>query len=288
MTQCSVCGSKGSTLTSTLPGCAGPCNHPSTRTACACACAWWFPQNLSHTKGHKPPAAIPSDLQVPHVVWFFLCEEKSPIKRYLDTNEKELVSVKILGLKWKARALWNPKYRRAKHHANIKLPATVTHDHVLHAPDNEEDLRHVMRCLNLSSPEHYLPKTLHGIQGVPWHVNFSSVSRHKRMALGTVKTYLHGTRGGFRLEETPHVAYARGTREPYLTYWASNAGRGLVDDHSPSKFDRLLAVFNVSMARDGPALALVNRKGYVQDGLHRLAILWARGVREADVWVMRH
>jgi hypothetical protein len=35
-----------------------------------------------------------------------------------------------------------------------------------------------------------------------------------------------------------------------------------------------------------PAAALVNRKMYVQDGLHRLAILWARGFRDADVYVI--
>eukprot|EP00667_Euglena_gracilis_P008860 EG_transcript_8982 len=199
-------------------------------------------------------------LKVPHMVWFLLAEETTPIKRYLDSNEMELVSVKVLALKWKLRAAWNPRLRRAKHHASVKLPPLVSHDHVLHAPDNEGDLRHVMECLNLSSPEHYRPKVLHGLQGVPWHVDFTAFNRQQRVALSTVKTYLHGIRGVFHLEDTPHVAYARGTKGPYIQYWTANAGLGLTDDHSPAKFDRLLAHFNATMVISGPALALVNRK----------------------------
>jgi hypothetical protein len=40
----------------------------------------------------------------------------------------------------------------------------------------------------------------------------------------------------------------------YLQYWEDHAGLGLTDDHSPAKFDGLLARFNATMARLGPAL----------------------------------
>ena len=185
-------------------------------------------------------------------------------------------------LKWKLRARYNPRHPDRNYSISDKLPAGITHDHVLHGADGEEETRLIMSRLGLGSPESH--DTDPGRKPrVPRDMKEWQTSKIMRVKTDELRVRILG-KGRVRIEDSPHFSYVSGEKKEYILYWRKDLGKRMTPNHSPCAFDLLIERFDAEKYNDQQErLIVVMHNLVVYDGAHRVSILKRKGIEIVKV-----
>jgi len=194
----------------------------------------------------------------------------------------------IVNWKWKIRNKYNPRQSGI----HIKpLPEGVTHHHVVHVTDSDEESDYLTRTFLGNCQSHYEPRILnnvpicriekskekiiyqHDYLSVPWHLSTPNKILVCMVNIDKIKVSVIG-KGHCAINEAPHYMYVNEEKQPYIDYYNSNMGISLQDNHTCLQFDKLISSFvPVNYNLENTRLIIVNRNYVCMDGLHRLSIL---------------
>ena len=185
-------------------------------------------------------------------------------------------------LKWDIRALFNPKHPNKI--ASDKLPRGVTHNHVIHANDTENEVFHIFKYLKLQNPFHYVRNSCltERIDG-DFHLDSFSNYTIQNINIDDIKCNTCD-RGVTNIEETPHYKFVNGEEDEYISYFNKYIGKSLTQNQTPNRFRGLMRNFDCnSYNQNNYYLIIVSSKYVVQDGLHRLSILKKNNIKSIKV-----
>lgn len=177
-------------------------------------------------------------------------------------------------LKWDIRELFNPKHQNKNFFISDKLSRGVTHNHVIHANDTENEVFYIFKYLKLQNPFYYVRNSCltERIDG-DFHLDFFSNYTIKNININEIKCNI-SDRGVINIEETPHYKFVNGEEDEYISYFNKYIGTSLTQNHTPNRFRGLIRNFDYNNYNNNNYyLIIVNSKYVVQDGLHRLSIL---------------
>lgn len=221
--------------------------------------------------------------------------------RYLQTVQKEYVHILIhnygakcmsygdivadkyiVDWKWRVRNKFNPR----RNGVHVKpLDSGVTHDHVIHVTDTDDDCINICRNLLNKLPSEFECKYTN-IVYIPWHIKAQNVS-FKEVNIDKIKISMAYTKKLCSITDTPHYQYVIGNKQPYILYYNKYMGKELQDNHTPKKFDSLLNTFEpLQYKYEVHRLILVNRNLTILDGAHRISILKASNIKTVNVAII--
>lgn len=219
-------------------------------------------------------------LQTPPKVLFVLLRNHRPDeKQFGEGAFRHVQSQTIKDLKEAIRNRFNPRL----------ADGSRSEEHVVHASDYPSQVAHVLQVLGLPPLAHFEAEA-HADIDAPYHLGALGPVTLAELPLDALVARLLD-QGLVPVRETPHYQYALGHPEPYRAYHAKHFGTTLTDDHLPEAFDALLQDFRYGerQARGKRSLIVVRPLGdgryRILDGLHRAAILAARGATTAEVAV---
>jgi tetratricopeptide (TPR) repeat protein len=153
---------------------------------------------------------------------------------------------------------------------------------------SEAACERTLEAFNLPPLGHYLREPNPSILA-PYHLEpFKQLAIHQ-VSIDELRANLMGGKLAIPIQATPHYQYVLGNRAPYIGYHARYAGRQLPDDHFPEAFDRQIASYDPTTDAIGErkshilAVRLAQGGFLIIDGLHRAAILAARGVSRLTI-----
>lgn len=154
--------------------------------------------------------------------------------------------------------------------------------------NGEDACERTLEAFNLPPLGHYLREPNPSILA-PYHLEpFKKLAIHE-VSVDELRANLMGGKLAIPIQATPHYQYVLGNRAPYIGYHARYAGRQLPDDHFPEAFDRQIASYDPTTDAIGErkshilAVRLAQGGFLIIDGLHRAAILAARGVSRLTI-----
>lgn len=211
--------------------------------------------------------------------------------KYLIKNGDFKYSENITFLKWKIRLMFNPRDKNIQFCPNItdyqvKLATIqkwwyngVSHNHIIHANDLEEETPVIMKYFNLENEDFTL-------QGNCYH---NLPKKIKNVSIDNILcNTLH--KDGLHITKTPHYEFLLGKREEYEKYILSKFGTIITYDNLNGAYDNLIKKFNYGIEINGiPQYIITSKvknsnKYQALDGVHRLAILYYKGIREINIW----
>ena len=216
-------------------------------------------------------------LNVPSEVLLVVARNRQPREAYYGEGPfRHIQCARVKAVKELVRDRFNPR-----------VDGKRTEHHVIHASDYQSQTEHVLRVMGLPGiAEHQRepnPRLL-----APHHIAPFTNYRLHEVPIAQLRANILG-QGTVSIEATPHYQYALGNRAPYIDYQSRYAGQQLTDDHYPEAFDRLLASYDPARDERGGKrsyiLALPRAGGefLVIDGVHRAALLAARGVESCTI-----
>lgn len=177
--------------------------------------------------------------------------------------------------------------RAIREQFNPRIDGRPSEHHVVHGTDHAGQTLATLRLLNfrgfeelaadqrgiLETPDHLTPRRQWTLQPVEMTRVYARIANdpgsgvpHHVMPIG----------------QTPHARYLAGEPEHYEAYWQSHRGNRLQDDHAPEAFRRLsdrLDYLGEEYPDSYLLLEALDDRCYVLlDGVHRAAILRARGI----------
>jgi hypothetical protein len=217
-------------------------------------------------------------LKAPPQAVFILMTNQQPDEHIKGPTRPHIECRKMVAMKIRIRNAYNPRYaNRAKRKA--PLAKGVSHKHCVHGSDYEAQVEHVLKVVGWQPLAYY--KRNDGCEYFfPYHLDAANYSLVDRK-LNDLRAHIKG-RGKVAITDTPHYQYARGNKRPYQAYFKKHFGVGLCEDHFPAAFDKLLREFRVNYVRpDGRKSHIIVRGNNILDGVHRAAIMKARGIEVA-------
>lgn len=163
--------------------------------------------------------------------------------------------------------------------------------HVVHGTDHIGQTRAMIDLLGYASFEALEDAHRH-ILSIPRHLPASDRWTIKQILMRNVFASINRTPQGedksngprhlvLPLAQTPHAQMLAGESQAYEDYWQAHQGQALQDDHAPKAFTELAQTLDYLGDRypdDYLLLRALDEKNYLLlDGLHRAAILRARG-----------
>ena len=199
---------------------------------------------------------------------------------------KTLVEAKIT-----IRSMFNPPFANRKKRVN-PLPMGVSHEHVIHASDNEREARQVLLVMGdtrvcqqgaRSNSDVSLATIFDAVPNVdvggPYHMSPYKTYETRYVLPHLLRVNLSG--GTIvPIKETPHYEFVKGHRGPYEAYHSRYVGVTLTDDHFPHAFDLLVRFFDLEKAQ--PIVCTPDLR--ILDGSHRAAI-WCAHYKDKPVQV---
>ncbi len=216
-------------------------------------------------------------LQVPPEVLLVVARNRQPREAYYGEGPfRHIQCARVKEVKERVRERFNPR-----------VGGKRTEHHVIHASDYQSQTEHVLRVMGLPGVAAHErepnPRLL-----APHHIAPFTNYRLREVAIAQLRANILGL-GAVPIEATPHYQYAQGERAPYIDYQARYAGQQLTDDHYPEAFDRLIASYDPARDERGGKKSYIlaaPRAGgelLVLDGVHRAALLAARGVKTCTI-----
>ena len=222
-------------------------------------------------------------LQTPPEVLFILLRNHRPDEQYFGEGAfRHIQSRTIKALKEDIRNRFNPR----------AADGSRTEEHVVHASDYPSQVAHVLAVLGLPPLAHYEAEA-HAEIDAPYHLGPLGPLERQLLPMDTLCANIIG-QGLVAVRDTPHYQYALGNQAPYRSYHAEHFGTTLTDDHLPEAFDAMLRDFRYAEPQPNGKRSLVvvrplgDGRYRILDGLHRAAILAARGASSVDVAVAGH
>jgi hypothetical protein len=219
-------------------------------------------------------------LQTPPQVLFILLKNHRPDEKYFGEGAfRHIQSQTIKDLKEDIRNRFNPR----------AADGSRTENHVVHASDYPSQVAHVLAVLGLPTLAHYQTEA-HPDIDAPYHLGVIGEVERRELPLDALVANILG-RGLVAVRDTPHFQYATGNQAPYRAYHAQHFGTTLTDDHLPEAFDTKMRDFQYGgRLPNGKQNLIIARPlgdGHYQilDGVHRAAILAARGDKSVEVGI---
>lgn len=190
----------------------------------------------------------------------------------------------VVNFKWLVRTKYNPKLPDPKAQPSPSLPPGISHHHVLHATDTENETAHLTKVITNMTNAYYEDVKVHDAC-IPYHIKGQFHIRD--INISELKITVHKSlenKVKVGIQETPHYAYVSGDKSTYIQYYQRFMGGLFTDDHTGLSFDRLIKSFNPNTYKYEKAnLILINKNSEVLDGVHRLAILYKHNVSNIRV-----
>jgi len=218
-------------------------------------------------------------LSCPNELYLIIVFDKDTIYKEKPNKNKYLYNETLI--KWKVRLMFNPRTKvvftdNLLTKENLEKAAIqkfwipeVTHNHVIHCTDREEEIAHILKIFNhdlYKSKDYFLKKTPTNLKVLLVHIG--------EILINTC------VENEIPVENSPHYKYLMGEKENYRKYIMKYLGTIIKDDHLPGKYDELIKNFNYGkIINNIPSYIIVrNAKNHknryvVEDGVHRLAIL---------------
>ena len=193
-------------------------------------------------------------------------------------------------LKWHIRLLFNPRGSGPKINITKRLidnvsiqrdwPKFVTHNHVIHSSDIEEETQLIIDYFDLG-------KTWFNTSGNE-HINHKKrvikVHANQLVVNTTYKDHMD-------IKDTPHYKYLLGDyMTEYDKYIMKHFGTVITCDNLSGAYDKLIEKFDYGRVIDGQPSYIVCvldkrlKKYVVQDGVHRLSILVKNNITNFPVY----
>ena len=200
-------------------------------------------------------------------VLFIFCTNKKPKEIKIKSfNKTHIESISVNKLKNKIRKKFNPK-------VNGKL----THNHVIHGSDNQEQTEHIIRFLNDSNLNFKIiysqKENIFKFQSC---VKLKTISIKKLKARLLLKENKKISTKIVNLSKTPHFFFIKKKKDPYREYLKKFRGIGLNYNYSEKKFNKYIKNFNYLNQNNQENYIKVERKNnfyVITDGLHRASIM---------------
>ncbi len=188
---------------------------------------------------------------------------------------------KVVNLKNDIRNCFNPRFQNQ----NIRIAPLnkgVSHEHCIHASDNEKEVDHLLKLFGLPKLKHFKRYDKCTFE-IPYHIEVSNNLHPKIEKLDKLFINIINL-GPVRISESPHLKYLKGNKQPYIDYFYNNFyfGRRTIEDHFPQKFDWLINNFNPNFIGLNGKISkiLINSDNVILDGAHRSAILYHLGYKK--------
>jgi hypothetical protein len=180
----------------------------------------------------------------------------------------------IYDIKWIIREMYNPRHSDKNYHITSDLSNGISHHHVIHASDNEEESNSITKLI-LNREINYFDDKLINKYYFPFHLNINYKTKFFIKSININDLYCNIVDYGLvNIRDTPHYRYVIGDKNIYIDYWEKNMGEKLTQDHSPYNFDNLINNFDPKMYNyNTNNLIIIDNNNIVQDGCHRLSIL---------------
>jgi hypothetical protein len=216
------------------------------------------------------------------------------IKKY-DYNEKKygegssavFTDCDVVDFKWYVREKYNPKLEDQTKQPSPNLSPGISHDHVIHATDNDKEVEHLTQIITSKPCKYYKDKIIHSGQEIPYHINgnFKITTVNIDDILCTFHINNNENKK-VHIKETPHFMFIQGHKEKYITYFKEYLGTLFTDDHTQNSFENLIEHFNPNTYNYENYRLICLNKNTVLDGTHRLAILYYSGIMNIKVLQM--
>jgi hypothetical protein len=213
------------------------------------------------------------------------------IKKY-DYNEKKygegssaiFTDCDVVDFKWYIREKYNPKLEDQTKQPSPNLSPGISHDHVIHATDNDTEVEHLTQIITSNPCKYYNNKIIHTGQEIPYHINGNF--KIKTVNIDDILCTFHINNNEnikVHIKETPHFMFVQGHKEKYITYFKEYLGTLFTDDHTQKSFENLIEYFNPNTYNYENYRLICLNKNTVLDGTHRLAILYYSGIMNIKV-----
>ncbi len=184
----------------------------------------------------------------------------------------------IVSIKNKIRNLYNPKHRDANFQI-LPLDKGVSHEHVVHASDREEQVDYYLKYLGIKNGISYLKNDNDGlIFKKPFHIarpkRYSFKDLPISLLLATILDYENNqvVKKAITIKDTPHYKALCQDTAIYLEYLSRYQYARLCDDYSLERFLELSSLELEKLRTLPPILVKPNGDRYlILDGVHRAA-----------------
>jgi len=177
---------------------------------------------------------------------------------------------------------------RIRDQFNPFLGGNRTHNHVIHASDNETQAIALLEYLEKSDSLVICIKDFSSqYPSTPCHVD-SSKKKVEIFSVKATELYLRVLAGerwkaksqNMKLEQSPHYSFLTGTSSIYDEYCKTFRGTYLKDDHCKQRFQKLIDNFDLNSSNPILIDETPNKLGKYRiiDGAHRAVILITKGV----------
>lgn len=214
------------------------------------------------------------------VVIIFAINHNPKCEYWGDQSKKFIHSRSIKEFKVSIREKYDPR-----------INGKLTHEHVIHASDNETQVHHFLKFLGVEGGLKHFEKEASTLK-TPWFIeNFNEFSLKRiptSQLYGNIITEKNRktTKVLTELTHTPHFKYLMGNRaafENYVTKYSNNQllGGPLYWKYSIEKFEKLSKNFKYLQEPFTQDIIVVRRiedkKFLILDGLHRASIIKHQG-----------
>jgi len=206
----------------------------------------------------------------------------SNIQQYGEGIYKTYADKNIVNLKWQLREKYNPKLINVNSQPSKNLPPRISHNHIIHITDSNEECNEVCKFLLNKNPEEFENKKINNIY-FPWHFRIPKI---KKINVNIDNLYIRlvNNRNNSKIIDSPHFKYVCNDKEPYINYYTKYIGTYLQDNHTPAQFDKLIKNFNsYTYNFEESRLIIINQNFQVCDGIHRLSILKKNNINNINV-----
>ncbi len=254
---------------------------------------------------HKPSSMKKFVRKVYSYDYAPLAHLKSKIK-YLEKVEASLVCIVINNTQPAVDILGTGSFRHKESLMLKKLKTEIrekfnpykdgemTHDHIIHATDNEEQTHHILNAIGDISIEKYYQANLYS---VPFFLGQQSSYEIKELSFNhLVCGQAQGDSDNFRLQQVPvqhSVQYNAlfDKEDDYKAYINKYLGTALKADHSVDNYLRLKENFKYLSAEHASSFVTVKKlseeKYLIMDGLHRAALHLSQNHKKIKVCIIK-
>ena len=205
---------------------------------------------------------------------FILLKILTPKNKIYGTGDFKIIADEnMVNCKWKIREKYNPR------NVNVNKPPLtkgITHEHVIHVTDNNEETTYLTHAFLNKYPKMYedYDLELNNVNiKIPWHIQKPKKAHVKNINIKTLYANIINKKNCI-IEDTPHYKYVTGDTKSYSDYYSKYLGKYLQDNHTTMSFDKLIKNFNIEEYKNQQdRLIIINKDNVVIDGLHRLSIL---------------
>lgn len=195
----------------------------------------------------------------------------------------------IVEIKNKIRNQFNPKHSNPDFHIP-PLAKGISHEHVIHASDYEEQVDYYLKLLGKKEGIACLENNNKGLSFYkPFHIPRPRQYEFKRIPISLLLANIlklennHVIKKLTLIEETPHYKGLLENMVYYQNYLQQFRFTYLCDDYSIEKFNSLKSLGKDQLKSISPILVKpLNENYYIIDGVHRAAVALINGYEKID------